>query len=400
MRSVNSASDYTPKELSILARLFFVPFIIILLIFSILIVIQKQPGTAEFVINKNINNSGKANISIDSAPYFKYEPIPQPAFLLASHAATLEVLPNGNLIALWFAGSHEGKPDVKIWQSIYDGEQWGMATVAVSPARIGYDTKRFIKKVGNPVVYLEQNGKLHLFVVSVGIGGWSGSSLNHFVSINNGMSWEPAEKLILSPFLNISTLDRTRAISLADGGFYLPVYHEFMRTYPELLRFDQNGQFIREIRLNAHNNLLQPALLPLTDKDALVYMRNNGRHDNILYYQQTHDGGLTWSATSPTNLTNQDSSLVVSQVQPGKYIMLHNIDKREKLALAVSSDGTSWRDIFLLENQPDGEFSYPAIQVHDGIIDILYTQQRKDIKHVRFNLAWLEQQERGSINVE
>ena len=60
--------------------------------------------------------------------------------------------------------------------------------------------------------------------------------------------------------------------------------------------------------------------------------------------------------------------------------------------MALEGANLLWYDIYLLENAHTGEFSYPAIQIHDGIIDILYTDERKDIKHVRFNQAWLSHQ--------
>jgi predicted neuraminidase len=333
---------------------------------------------------------GRGNPALVNEPLFTSELIPnqQPS----AHAATLEVLPNGNLIALWFAGSREGQPDVKIWQSVFDGKQWETPHFVVSPKIIEQDTKRYTKKVGNPVIYRAPNGTLHLFVVSVGVGGWSGSSLNHFMSNDNGNTWCTGERLILSPLFNISTLVRTNAITLTDGGFYLPVYHELIHTYPEVLRFDKNGRFISQIRLNFNNNLLQPAILPISDKVAYAYMRNKAKQDDILYYQSTNDAGITWSTPKPTNLINQDSSLAVAMLDKNKYLMVHNIARRDKLSLAISADGVSWTDIYLLDNTQDAEFSYPSIQVHDGVIDILYTWQRKHIKHVRFNQAWLNQQ--------
>lgn len=379
----------------LLAKAAFTPFLFLLIGVSALVFKTNHPGKQHFIVSDIGNGKSKAVL-------FESSLIPQPQFLLASHSATVEVLPNGNLIALWFAGSHEGKPDVKIWQSYFDGKSWSVGQDVVSPEIISKDTHRFIKKVGNPVVYKAQDGKLHLFVVSVSIGGWSGSSLNHFISNDLGKTWQKAHKLILTPFINISTLNRTKAIGLSDGGFYLPVYHEFMRTYPEMLRFDKNGKFIEQTRLNSQNTLLQPALLPLSESHAFSYYRNNTRRDKVLYYQETFDGGETWSRLAPTNLENQDSSLVVAEIKPDQFIMLHNIGSRNRLALAVSKDGKKWVDVYLLENgKPDNEFSYPAIQVHDGLIDILYTWKRNDIKHVRFNSAWLDKKIlRGDINVK
>jgi predicted neuraminidase len=51
------------------------------------------------------------------------------------------------------------------------------------------------------------------------------------------------------------------------------------------------------------------------------------------------------------------------------------------LAIAVSRDGTSWRDAVTLEDAP-GEYSYPAlIQSRDGRVHVTYTWRRERIKH-------------------
>ncbi len=314
-----------------------------------------------------------------------------PELLPVAHASSLEVLPDGKLITFWFAGSREGAADVKIWQAVYDGDKWSGVTEVISPQQITYDTKRFTKKVGNPVVYLSTNGNLHLFVVSVGLGGWSGSSLNHFISYDNGITWGKGQKLFLSPIFNISTLDRTSAVTLRDGGFYLPVYHELILKYPEILRFDKDGNFINQMRLNSYTGLLQPTVLPISELEAYVYLRNFRKNDDKLYYEVTKDGGVTWSAPKATNLTNQNSSIVVAQVDKSKYLMVHNPTKRDKLFLAISNDGVKWTEIYLLEDTHGSEFSYPSIQAHGDIVDIVYTWKRKNIKHVRFNKAWLNQ---------
>ncbi|MBP9743427.1 MAG: exo-alpha-sialidase [Burkholderiales bacterium] len=357
-------------------------FICALLLLFILILTSPKPETPKFIMGQEL-------VKPTNNLIFESFIIPQPDFLLAAHSATLEVLPNGQLIALWFAGSHEGKPDVKIWQSTFNGKNWSVAHAIISPEKIAHDTNSYIRKIGNPVIYRAADNSLYLFVVSVGVGGWSGSSLNQFISKDWGNTWSVGHKLILSPFFNLSVLNRTKAITLADGGFYLPVYYEFIYTYPELLRFDKKGNFIKQERLNSTNTLMQPALLPLSDKHAYVYMRNHTKQDNRLYYQETSDGGNSWSNLLPTNLTNRDSSIAVMRLESTQYLMVHNIGGRDKLALAVSRDGVTWHDVYLLENMANEEFSYPAIQMHNDAIDILYTWKRRNIKHVELNRAWL-----------
>lgn len=330
---------------------------------------------------------------------FESSIIPQPKFLKVSHASSIEVLKNGDLIATWFAGSHEGKPDVRIWQSKFRNENWSYAYPIITRQTITDEDGRFTSKLGNPVIYLDDNNKLHLFLVSVGlIGGWSGSSLNHFISVNNGNSWEFNGKLYLSPFANISSLDRAKAVPLANGGFYLPIYHEMIRKYPEVLHFDNNANFISQIRLTANNNLIQPAILPISSKVAFAYLRNSNNKDNTLYYQITNDGGLTWSNLLPTNLKNQDSSIVVDRVKESEYLMVHNEEGRNQLYLSWSNDGIKWKNIYLIESNLGDEYSYPTIQVKNGLIDITYTYNRQGIKHLRINLNWLYKQ--ININVK
>lgn len=382
-------------------RLGCIVFLILLCGISILVYLNKTPANPKFIF-KRISFDAKEKF-LREAPFFESQLIPQPKFLLSSHSSTFEVLPNGHLLALWFAGSHEGKPDVKIWQSEFDPATnvWTMAKPIVSPASLSRDTNSYIKKVGNPLLYRSLNGDLHLFVVSVTIGGWSGSSLNHLISKDNGQNWMPAQKLLLSPFFNLSTLARTRPVTLVDGGFYVPVYHELINKYPELIQFDANGNFIRQIRISSQNYMLQPAVVALSSTNAAVFLRNGAYTDNILYMQTTNDGGVNWSMPKATNLHNHDSSLVVIPIWGNKLLMVHNnIEQRTHLMLSISDDGGyNWKNIAYLENTEGKEFSYPSIQIHNGIIDVLYTWNRQLIKHVRFNLAWLVQQER-TINAE
>lgn len=328
-------------------------------------------------------------------PYFESTIIPQPAYLPAAHSSSFATLPNGDLTAFWFAGTKEGAPDVKIWHSIYHDHSWSIATPLVDPRMISEANHRYVVKVGNPVIYRAHNGELHLFVVSVSVGGWSGSNLNHLVSDDNGKTWSKPERIVISPFFNISTLVRTSAISLSNGGFYLPVYHEFIRKYPELLLFDSNGKFVEQIRISSKNHMLQPSVVPISGNEAWAYFRNGGYgsgNQHNLFMSRTHDGGRTWDKPIPTNLMNHDSSIVAENLNDGRYMMIYNQgDRRNQLWIAISNDGINWKPVYQLENHDNEEFSYPSVEVNNDTIDIMYTNNRKNIKHVRFNREWLNE---------
>ena len=56
--------------------------------------------------------------------------------------------------------------------------------------------------------------------------------------------------------------------------------------------------------------------------------------------------------------------------------------QRNILNVAASKDGKNWKDIYQLENEKEGEFSYPTvIQASDRSIHIKYTVRRKVINH-------------------
>jgi predicted neuraminidase len=61
------------------------------------------------------------------------------------------------------------------------------------------------------------------------------------------------------------------------------------------------------------------------------------------------------------------------------------------VACAVSFDGKEWQAALVLEDEPGGEFSYPAvIQTSDGLVHITYTWKRRRVKHVIIDPVKLE----------
>lgn len=332
------------------------------------------------------------SLKVQNIPYFKMNIIPQPKFLKSAHSASIEAIDNNALIATWFAGTHEGAPDVEIWQSFYQHDQWSMARNIINKEDIANSLKVLVRKVGNSVVYKAKNGTLYLFVVYVSFGGWSGSKIVYFKSFDNGIHWVDPKPIILSPVFNISNLIRTRAITLKDGSFYLPIYHEAIFNYPELAYFDKNGNFLAVKRIKNAIKLIQPSLLPITETRAYIYLRNHTTFDSPLYMQISDDYGYSWSNLIKTNIENQDSSIATLKLPNNMLLMVRNVFHRDHLVISFSKDGYNWFDIFNLEKGETGdEFSYPAINYENGYINILYTWQRKLIKHVRFNLIWLEQ---------
>jgi predicted neuraminidase len=314
------------------------------------------------------------------------------------HCPTLVESSNKVLRAFWYGGSREGARDVAIYSSVYDPatDLWSQERALFTPESTERSLRRYIGKLGNPVAGMTDDGTLWLFYVSVSVGGWSGSSINVTMSKDDGDTWSPIKRLITSPFLNLSTLVKGFPIRLDDGTIALPVYHELIGRFGELLWLDRAANVIDKSRLSRGASSLQPVIVPQSATDALALMRYAGPPPARILSTHTSDSGRHWSRPEKLELPNPNAAITGIRLEDGTLLLVFNNSEtgREDLSLASSRDeGKTWRIIHRFEQEEVGEheFSYPyLILSRDGYFHLLYTWYRTHIKHVRFNRAWLE----------
>ncbi|MGV8933526.1 MAG: sialidase family protein [Gallionellaceae bacterium] len=313
------------------------------------------------------------------------------------HGATVIQKLDGDLFATWFGGSREGGKDVVLWGSYYliKSSTWSKPRVVVSPAETQAALGRHIKTVGNSVLVRGSNNALLLYYVSVSVGGWAGSALNVISSADDGKTWSTAQRLITSPFFNISTLNKCAAVHYSDGSIGLPVYHEFIGKFSELLHIDSSGRVLGKARITHGRQAIQPLVLPLAPQSALALMRDTGPAPGHVLSSRSDNGGQYWHANKKLALANPDSAIAGLRRPDGSLLLVFNDIEvgRNSLALAVSHDqGTSWQTVRHIEQSKDSEeFSYPyLIRSSDGNMHLLYTWNRKRIRHVVFNDAWVD----------
>jgi len=318
------------------------------------------------------------------------------------HSATAAEISGGRLRAFWYGGSREGAADVSIYTSVYSSVEgsWSPERAVVTRESAQRHLQRYLRKLGNPVVGRDRNGRLWLFFVSVTVGGWAGSAINLMVSEDEGETWSEPRRLIASPFFNISTLVRGPLLQFVDGTIGLPVYHEMLGKFGELLRLDAEGHAIRKTRLSWGRSSLQPVIVPRSDTEAVGFMRYAGDPPNRVLMIRTSDGGATWTAPVKTPLPNPNAAVGGVLLANGPLLLaLNNAEEnREGLSLASSTDfGNTWRIAHEFEGDssspqpPMREYSYPWImQDEAGDVHVLYTWGRTRIKHVHFNRTWLE----------
>ncbi|MDX8340483.1 sialidase family protein [Draconibacterium sp. IB214405] len=296
------------------------------------------------------------------------------------HASTIIETKNGLLLS-FFGGQYERHPQVSIYTAAFENGQW-QKPQKVADGKI--DTTYF--PTWNPVLFRNTNEQIDLFYkIGPSPNDWWGM-VEH--SNDEGKTWSAPEKLpngILGPI-------RNKPIQLNSGVILSPSSieesHELWKAHIE--RSTDNGQTWTKITIPSPDSVkvIQPTLLVYPDESIQALLRSN---QNVVMESWSHDEGKSWSEVQPTTIPHPNSGIDAITLQSGAKLLVNNPlpggnsweAGRNKLDLYYSADGKIWNTIMHLEDEPEGEFSYPCIiQTTDGLIHITYTYNRRQIKHV------------------
>jgi len=339
-------------------------------------------------------------------PLFKTESINPPKGVRMVHVASLVEWPKGTLVMVWYGGTAECAPDVKLYlaRSGLSDSAWSPPEAILSCERVGKDLGHPVKSLGNAILLPGHDATLRLLFTSIAVGKWSGCRLLTCVSRDAGKTWTGMQPLRLSPFFNFSEVVRNRPVPLIGGGWCVPIYHELTCKYPEILWFDdRNGSIsYSKTRIAGGRTTTQPSLVPLGEKRAIILLRNVTDARKI-FISRTNDGGLTWTSPEATELPNPDSGISALGLSDGRILLAFNDspENRNPLSLAISSDeGRTWKRVAVLESEAEATFSYPYLmRSSDGLIRLAYTytwepKKTKQIRVASFNEAWISSKEK------
>lgn len=319
-----------------------------------------------------------------------------------AHAPTLVELSDGKLRAFWFGGSREGATDSAIYTALFvpAQENWGEARPIFDARQVQRDLHRLVRKLGNPTAVHDASGRLWLFFVSVTVGGWSGSSVNFVTSDDDGETWSRVQRLVTSPFMNLSTLVKGAPIIYADGSFGLPMYHEMIGKFGEILRLRADGEILDKTRLSAGRDSLQPVIVPRSERAAVGFMRYAGPPPARVLMVSTEDAGDHWREPAKLALPNPNSAIDAVALDGDRVLLvLNNLESnRNDLSLAYSADGgITWRVVHQFEytapsaQGQTAEYSYPRLlRTRDGSFHLVYSAGKAEVRHIRFNHQWLD----------
>lgn len=319
--------------------------------------------------------------------------IPMPPGVPSAHASTLTALPSGELLAFWWAGARESAADVAIYASRWNAGRWSAASRVVERHELGLQLGFAVRRLGNPVAWVARDGRVHLYAVATGLGGWAASRVVHLTSNDAGRSFAAMRVLPLSPLFNTSVLVRSNPVATADGGWLLPAYFELGNKYPLVIAMDAQGVPRWARRIGGSRSSLQPALLVVSPTEVHALMRDHGEHKRI-QAAISRDAGLTWGDQSPLPQPNHDSSVAAIRLAEGGFVMAYNDQPaapgagRQWLRLSVSDDALHWRaSEDVVRGAPGDEFSYPSLLQVGRRLHVTFTAQRGAIGHHVYAIA-------------
>ncbi|MFC0337954.1 Predicted neuraminidase (sialidase) [Kushneria avicenniae] len=355
-----------------------------------------------------------------------------PSPCVQNHAANLHVMPDGELLCVWFGGTQEGIPDISIYLSRLapGGEHWS------EPEKVSDDPTRSEQ---NPILFDAGHQELWLIYTAQQSGHQDTAIVRRRISHDGGRSWGAIESL----FERSGTFVRQPPVILENGDWIVPVF--YCRKQPgerwvgnddisAVLVSSDRGKSWQEHEVPDSAGCVHMNIVPLKQGGLLALYRSRWA-DYI--YRSHSDDGRHWSVPEPTELPNNNSSIQCVALANGDLALVYNhinaegvterrtslyddiedsedhgelIDQparhgrsafwgvpRAPMTLAISRDGGEHWPLRLDLETGDGycmtndsasranrEYSYPTIvQGADGALHIAFTRFRQCIQYTR-----------------
>ena len=317
--------------------------------------------------------------------------IPAPPAAPSAHASTIATLPGGDLLAYWWAGQRESGPDVEVYMSRFSGGDWSAPRSVVDRGTLAEQIGHGVRRIGNPVAWVAPDGRVHLYVVATGLGGWAASRVVQLTSDDEGRQFLAARVLPLSPLFNTSVLVRNAPVATTDGGWLLPAHFELGHKFGMVVSFDRDGTPRWKSRMGDSTSALQPAVVPAAGERLMAYLRSHGGSPQ-LQLASSVDHGRTWEELPASDVANHDNAAAVLRLTDGTYVMAHNVpmpggSPRQWLRLSTSRDARQWQPaVEVRVGQANDEYSYPTLTQVGPRLHLTYTDRRKAIAHIVYDI--------------
>lgn len=356
---------------------------------------------------------------------FVYKPLLFPQ----CHAPSICETADGELLAAFYGGSGEGRPDVRIWMSRKPrgAVRWSEPVAVAEDPRDDYTTENpVLFRIADTLLLFYKSGPAFEPLDSLDqrlrrISFWRGCVKR---SYDCGHSWSEADTLsegVLGTAKNKPVFRAGRIIGpsgLEDaigGGKHIQfdLSDDYGRTWqvvkpcgtqlsiPSVSRANGRAgtnEYVSKRGLSYDEAAeplisLQPAILEHGDGSLQALCRSN---NGFLTTTWSSDNGSSWSPEVLTEIPSNRSGIDACTMSDGRFALVYTdfealpgygSPPRTPLKLAVSEDGLHFTDVLTIEDSPVRGYLYPAvIQGSDGYLHIIYNWRRYRMKYVKVKI--------------
>lgn len=305
------------------------------------------------------------------------------------HASSHVVLKNGDILCVYFAGSHEKADDVGIWLSRRKNGQW--------------EKPRVLSKVDevphwNPVIFEIPGGVRVCFKAGKEISGWLTWRTESF---DGGSVWtEP------TPYHAPCGPVRSKPIVLSNGQLLAPnsvetqtswrpradVSLDFGETFEKWSDIPVNCERGEEENFISGLGAIQPTLWESENGCVHALLRTTC---GFIFRADSKDYGKTFSQAVNTKIPNNNSGIDAVKTKRGLFLCMNPVSgnwaARTPLWVMKSTDnGNSFSPFACLadlkwdeKGNQNAEFSYPAITADESNLYITFTWMRRQIAYCK-----------------
>ncbi|MCQ2484728.1 MAG: exo-alpha-sialidase [Clostridia bacterium] len=301
------------------------------------------------------------------------------------HAST--ILKFGDkLFCAYFAGTKEGKDDVRIYLSVNENGEWK------EPKQMTFTDGI---PCWNPVLF-EYNGTIILFYkVGKKIPEWQ----TYYMTSADGENWTEPKELVEGDTSGGRGPVKNKAILLSDGRIIAPASVETKLKWDAFTDVSADGgKTWQKSGLMGFNHLIakgkgiiQPTLW---ESDGRIYALLRSTEGRIL--KSVSADGLNWSKCEKTELANNNSGIDCVKLKDGSVIVIHNPisadwGDRNIISYAITSDNAeSFTEPVTIEKDENtqAEFSYPAVITDTEYLYVTYTHYRKSVMFRKYKIEF------------
>ena len=248
---------------------------------------------------------------------FRHDPSYTEGNAFFNHAASVERLPNGELVAAWSGGLSEAATDSRIFlsRSPDGGQNWSTPIVIVNPPGSAL--------AASPLLFQHTNKLWLIWAWQPDAGaGVNAPMVKSFIttSTDGGNNWSESVEIPSNKYRFIGPLFKPEHIDGRLGFAYYwrdqgnPQTHVgILLASDDLTTWEERGDVFISGR-----RLLEPVLTREPDGRLILFMRSDLKD---IYSSQSTNAGVSWTSPVPLRVPNPDTLNTVRRLSNGRYLV-------------------------------------------------------------------------------